>query len=260
MSRELKINSTCPHCGKPIVTTFNVTDGAAAPDVRCSNLKPIGTKYVYRISSEQIADYLTEKVREIVPKAKVVLAAKYCEKRRKDKTEPHRSYAALAIALSDDVVKNGSDRSWFNQVGTTGNNVTLIDDMFTKIIEKFRFDPKDVSAWLDNYKTLEDLENAFGMDETYIRELKKLSVPHRIVGEDGKPWVFFAAEPGKVIRDMLTDPTTGRLMGRANIVDTTRVSRDVVEYIVHLDPNNLDLHEDQSVRAILMGDAKSKKN
>ena len=67
MSRELKINSTCPHCGKPIVTTFNVTDGAAAPDVRCSNLKPIGTKYVYRISSEQIADYLTEKVREIVP-------------------------------------------------------------------------------------------------------------------------------------------------------------------------------------------------
>ncbi|MCM1439521.1 MAG: hypothetical protein NC131_10035 [Roseburia sp.] len=259
MPRTVNVNSDCPHCGKAITTTIELPDGAAPPSVRCAGLKPVGNMYVYKISSELIKTYLTEKVREIVPTAKLELAPRYCEKKKRRETDPHRAYAALTIALSDDVAKNSADGTWFSKIGDDNSHVTLVDSMFTNIVSKIRFDPKEVSKWLDDYKILEDLEEAFGMNETYINELKKLSVPQRVCGQDRKPWIFFAAAPEKIIRDMLTDPDTNRVPGKVQIVDTYSVSKDVVEYIVHLYPNEMELQENRYVRAILMGDVKPKK-
>lgn len=258
MSQEITVKSNCPHCGKSITTAYDLPENMAPPSVR-SKLDPVGTMHVYRISSEQIKEYLTEKVREIVPSTKLDLAPRYTEKKRRSKSDQVHSYASLNIALSDDVIQNGSDNSWFGSIGQDSSSVRVMDDMYKNIIKKYRFDPKDVREWLKDYKIMEDLEENFGMDESFIQELKKFSNPQRVATVDKKSWVVFAAAPEYIIGDMLTDPSTGKIPGRMRINRTYLISKTMVEYIVYLDPTDMDLQEDPRVRQILMGEEKLKK-
>lgn len=258
MPTTARIRADCPHCKNEVAVKFNLPDEYAPPAVRCPNLMPSGNMFVYKISSELIKDYLTKKAQKLVAATKLELVPRYIEKKRRHKSDPIRSYAALNIGLSDDVILNNDGGSWFGTIGQDTSRVKIVDSMYESFIKKFRFDPKDVNSWLKDYKTMEELEEAFGINEPYLQELRKYSMPQRVLTTEKKSWVIFSAAPEKIIRDMLADPSTGRVQGKLRIVRTYAISKSVVEYVVHLDPTDLELQEDQHVRQILAGEEKLK--
>ena len=261
MKTVIPFSVECPHCKKDFVSELEVDPNTVdmSPNIACPGLKPIGNICVYRISSDIIAKYLLDKTRKMVPNAKLEVVPRYIEKKRRRAHEPRRSYAALLIGMSDDVVEDAGDNSWVASIGRDTTNVRIIKEMFNAIVGRFRFDPKKVASWMKDYEVKEHLEEQFGITDDYIGELKKYSVPQRFTGGDKKGWIMFAAAPEKIIQDMLTDPDTGRVPGKLSIVDTIPVSSGVVEYVVYLNPKDLDLSEKDNVRKIMEGELKGKK-
>jgi hypothetical protein len=249
-----KISATCPHCGKQVVLDY----AAPAPKICAKNLTPVSHIEVYRISSETMKQFLVEKVRHFSPNAKLELVPRICEKKQKH-GEPHRAYASLRIAFSEEVIQKNGDGGWFAKIGESDSNVRFIESMFPEIIQKYGYNRKQIEGWLKSYKNLEELENSFGMTEPYINDLKLYSTPQRVKTRDGKVWVMFAAAPENIIRDMLSDPDSNKPYGRIQIQDVYSLNNDVVEYVVYVHPAETELRENPHVRQILMGEEKAKK-
>lgn len=256
MGKSATVKSNCPYCHKEITTKFTMPDGSTPPPTRCKNLSPTGHMWVYRISSDVIREYLTEKVRLIVPNAKLDLAPRYCERKKRAYGDGH-AYAAINIALSEDVI--AGSRDWFGSIGTDMGDVRLVPNMFEDFVARYRYDPKTIAAILKDYTQMEILENHFGITEDYLNEMKKFGTPQRVTTDDGKSWIFFSAAPEKIITNMMTDPQTKTIVGTCKIQDVYPLSKEVVEYLVYLNPTEMQLHEDHHVRQILMGEEKIKK-
>lgn len=249
--------AVCPKCGEGIVMDCDVPN-TNIPKVR-SNLNPIGNIMVYRISSEQIKDFIIQKARQYVPDVRMTIVPRYCEKKRKNNNEPHRSYASLRIAFSENVIEKKQDLGWYGSIGDNGSNVKLHEGIMKNLINKYQYNRKEIEAWLKNYKTLEELEEGLGMTEAYINDLRMYSVPQRIKANDKENWIIFAAAAENVITDMLTDPETNTIPGRIQIKDVYPISKDIVEFIIYIHPAQMKLRENPHVRQILLGEEKPKK-
>ena len=224
-----------------------------------SNIKPIGNITVYRISSEQIKQFITEKARQYVPDVRMTIVPRYCEKKRKNNNDPHRSYASLRIAFSENIIEKKQDLGWYGNIGETANNVKLQEGIMKGLINKYQYNRKEIEAWLKNYKTLEELEEGLGMTEAYIRDLHMYSVPQRIKANGDESWIIFAAAAENVIEDMLTDKNTGKVPGRIQIQDVYPISKDIVEFVIYVHPAQMKVRENPHVRQILLGEEKPKK-
>lgn len=254
---ELLFN--CPACGKEVTVHAEMTATDLAPTVRCK-MRPSANVYVYKITSEDIKQFIIDKANKLVPGIKVDVVPRYCERKRQRKNEPHRSYASLRIAFSDDALEKRQDDGWYGTIGDTNSNVRIVKSLFDNLITKYQYNRKEVDAWLKSYKTLEELEEALGMTDAYINDLRNFCVPQRIVTQPGTPpWIIFSAAAENVIEDMLSDVETGKPEGRIRIQDVYQVSRDSVEFIVHVQPGDMQMRENPHVRSILMGEEKVKK-
>lgn len=257
-TKDFNLQFLCPHCNTEVGVHAEIGSDDLVPDVR-SKLRPMGTIAVYKISSEDMKAFITAKARAMIPDVKVEVVPVYCERRRRQKDlEPHRSYASLRIAFSDNVLEKKEDDGWYGKIGETSDNLRFVSSLFHNIIQKYRYDRKTIDRWLDSYKSLEQLEDALGMTEKYINELKMFSTPRRIMTVNKEPWVIFAAAAENVIHDMLTEIETNRVIGRIQIQDVYPVSNDVVEFVVYVHPNELHLKENPHVRQILLGEEKAK--
>ena len=258
-AEELKLKTMCPHCNKEISVNTSIPSDPRvfAPDVRCKK-RPVGSIFVYTLSTAEITKFIIEKSRQYVPDVKVEVVPRYCEKKQRKDIEPHRSYASLRIAFSDNVVENNADLGWYGKIGES-EDVKIVKSMYDNIIHKYQYDRKKIEGWLKNYKTLEYLEDGLGMTESYIRDLLAYCRPKRVMTADKESWVIFSAAAENVIADMLTDPNTSKPAGRIQIQDVYPVSKDIVEFIVHLNPYDMVLKENPHVRQILHGEEKPKK-
>ena len=120
---------------------------------------------------------------------------------------------------------------------------------------------KDLEAWLKSYKNLEALEDALGMTEDFINDIREFAKPVRITTNNGEKWILFAAAAENVIADMLTDVVSGEVPGRIEIQQVYPLSKDIVEFIVYLHPAEMKYRDNPHVRQILIGEEKpAKKN
>lgn len=255
----INVQTKCPKCGESLIVPMDLPSEAVemAGNVR-SCLRPIGSIYVYKITSDDIKGFLTAKVRALSPETKIDVIPRYCEKKTK-KGEPHRSYASLRIAFSHHAIEKKSDHGWFDKIGETGSNVRLVNDIFANVIQRYSFSRKNIDTWLGDYKILESLEDAFGITEEYLKDIRTYCVPQLVPTNNGDDWIIFAASAESVITDMLTDVDSNKVDGSIKIVDVQRISNDSVEFTVHLNPAETVLKEDPIVRQMLLGEKKLKK-
>ena len=254
----IQLEATCPHCKNNIKMAANVDAAALAPSVH-AKLKPAGSVLVYKISTDDMKVFITQKARKYCPDVKIDMIPRYCEKRRRHKSEPHRAYASLRIAFSEHIIEKKDDLGWYGKIGESSENLRIQPSMFQNLFQMYRYDPKNIDAWLKSYKNLEELEDALGINEEYINELKLYARPQRIFAENKESWIIFSAAAENVIADMLTDTTTQRPAGRIEIRDIYPISKDNVEFLVYVHPQEVQMTENPHVRQILTGEEKPKK-
>ena len=238
----------CPKCQEEF------TVEVPYPKVR-SLIKPIGEIQVYRITSEEIKQFLIQKANYFVKAGvKLELAVKYCEKKKSD---PHSGHAALTIAFSDSVLSKRPNAGWFDKMGESDSNMRFVPDIFAGFIRKYEYNRKDLEEILSDYKKLEFLENKYGMTEAFIQDIKMYSTPRLIPTTNKESWIFFSARPEKVIEDMLEDPDTDKVNGGIDISGRVyQINKDVVEYIVYVHPQEMKSSENPLVRQLLQGKGK----
>lgn len=256
---KVNVAVNCPECNHEFMIQADLTGKDLAPTVR-SKINPIGDILVYKITSEDIKNFIVQKSKKYVPDAKVEVVPRYCEKKRRRDSEPHKSYASLRIAFSDNVVEQNEDAGWFGKIGENNGNVRIVPSLFQEIISRYQYNRKELDAWMKDYKTLEELEENLGMTEAYLNDIKMYATPQRILTVTKEPWIIFSAAAENVISDMLTDPTDNKPIGRIQIQDVYPISKDIVEFLIYIHPEEMKLKENPHVRQILLGEEKAKKN
>ena len=254
---QIKFKARCPDCGKQFIMGANV-DAAETPNTR-SNLEPDGKVFVYKITSDQIKDFIAAKAVHYCPGASVEVLPIYCEKKKRKDTESHHSYASLRVALSDNVLEKNVSNSWYGKIGESSDNVRVLPSIFQNLIRLYQYNPKDIDSWLKSYKNLEELEEGLGMTEAYIQDIKMYVRPRSVETKNKERWIIFSAAADRVIKDMLTDPTTGHVPGRIQIQDIYKISDNNVGFIVYLYPGEYEDPIKPHVREIMLGEIKSKK-
>lgn len=257
--KTLKLSGNCPNCGEEVTLTGNapVSINDFASNVR-SRIKPSSAVLIYKISSEQIKEFLVDKARKIDPDIKIEVVPRYCEKKRHKQSEPHRSYASLRIAFSDNVTENNEDMGWYGKIGQSSTNIRFKKSVFKGMIERYQYNRKEIDNWMKSYKTMEELEEGLGMSESYLNDLKMYAIPRRLETVDKETWIIFSAAADKVLKDMLTDYKTDKIVGRMMIQDIYPISKDVVEFLIYMYPFEVETKENPYVRQILLGDTKKK--
>lgn len=259
--QELKLGTSCPHCSKDLMVTTEIPSNPLelAPDVR-GKIRPIGFSYTYEISSEFIKKFITKKAQKLVPDVKIDLVPRYCEKKRRRDNEPHRSYASLRIAFSDAALeKKDEDLGWYGKIGEGAGDVHMVRSLFQEIITRYQYKREDIDKWVKSYKTLEELEDALGMTEAYLNDIRMYCTPRRVKTTDKESWILFSAAAENVIADILTEVTSNKISGAMKIKDVYPVSSTVVNWVVEIDPLRTELKENPHVRQILLGEEKPKK-
>ncbi len=256
--QTLKARDHCPYCGEEVVMNVPADPALLAPAVR-GKLRPAGTIQVYKISSQDITAFLTEKSRLFCPDVKVETVSLYCERKARSEREPHRSYASMRVGFSEHIIEEAKSDGWFGRVGEINGTSRIKKTMFENIIRRYSYNRKEVESWLKSYKRMEDLEENLGMTEPFITDILKYCTPQRVRTTDKEDWIIFSLAPENVISDMLTPIDEGEKPGRIQIADIYQINKDNVEYVVYVHPAEMKLKENPHVRQILLGEDKKKK-
>lgn len=229
-----------------------------SPVIRASEtgLKPSAAVFMYKITSEDIKNFIVKNADSLAPGVKVEIATRYCERKKRSSFEPRRSYASFRIAFSSKVIDTSDDYGWYSKIGKPAGKVKILKDPFNYLIAKYKYDQSEINSWLSSYKLLEELEEAFGMTEAYINDIKRYCVPQAVRSGD-EDWVIFSAAPENIIRDMLSNPASEKVDGTIKIQDIYPISKDIVEFLVYVYPKEVSFEENAHVRAIIAGDKKN---
>ena len=249
MSKVLAVE--CPHCQEELNVEVP-QELLGVPFVR-SRIKPIGNIAVYRITSNEIKEFVTKKARFYRPEIQLEVSTHYCERK---KSNPHRSYAYLKIGFNSAGLEQKEDAGWFERVGEGGASPRILSDIFVGLVQKYKYNKEGLDDLLDNYKKMENLENAFGLTEGILKDIRMYATPRRTKAINGDSWVIFSARAEKVIEDMLENPDNDKVAGRIEIQDIYAISKDQVEFVVYVHPLEMRAQENPYVRKIMMGEAK----
>lgn len=250
----LELDSKCPNCSQEVIVSTEVDKSIFAPTVR-SKISPVGSLDIYKITSEEIKQFVLQKARMYIPDVNMEIIPVYTEKKRRS-NEPRKSYASIRIAFSDKIIDKGDEYGFYEKLVHAEEHVKIVNSIFNNIVNLYKYDKNEVNAWLNNYKTLEILENKFGLTENFIKDIKNYAVPKTITGANGEKWVLFAASPDKILKDMLTDVKTNTMPGRMQIMDIVQLSKELVEFVVYMYPHAMNLTDNSVVREILTGNNK----
>lgn len=252
---QIQLNSQCPNCSEDITLTTEISKSMLSPNVR-SKMTPVGSVDVYRITSEDMKQFIIQKTKMYVPEASIEVIPKYTERRRRAGKEAKRSYASLRIAFSDNVLEKQDKDDFLEKFLNIESNLKIVQSVFNNIVNLYKFNREDINKWLNDYKVMEFLEDKFGMNEAYIRDIKEYSIPRSVQDANGRQWIIFSASVESVIRDMLTDVNTNTVQGKIQIMDVTQISNDMVEFMVYMYPTSMNLTENSYVRQLLTGENK----
>lgn len=250
---EVLLGAACPNCNTDF--KLKVESEELYPEVR-SLIKPIGNILVYKITSEEMKVFVSQKAKFFKEDVKVELTPRYCERKKSD---PHSGYASLRIAFSSDAIERKGKGDWYEKIGEDTNRIRVVDEIYTELIKRYQYDRKELDRILGNYENLEKVENQFGMTEAFIEDIKLYSIPRRLPTINNESWIMVAARADLVIADMLEEIETDKLRGHVEIHDVYSVSKDVVEFIVYLHPIEVKSEDNPYIRKIMTGDIKIKR-
>lgn len=253
---EINVPINCPKCGKETLAGIKADPRIFAPKIRGDKM-PDSVPYRYHVTSEDIKEFILKTARTYVPEVEMDIFTRYHEKKiRKGSNEPHRSYAFFKMAFSYHVIKDYNN-GWFQQLGQAGNNVQICDSMMKGLIDRWKYDIKDINKILKSYENMEQLEDTFGITDEFIIDLKEFAVPKGVRVKGGKDiWVFFSASPEAILHDYFTDKTTNKVAGKLSIKQPTMISKDIIDYEVTLDPYIAESAINPHVRQILAKEEK----
>ncbi len=254
----IAIQATCPSCGETMKLGAEIDAATLAPEVH-SKLRPTTSILEYRITTDMMKAFITAKAKKYSPDVKVDMVPRYVEKKRRHKSEPHKAYASLRIAFSEHILEKKDDLGWYGKIGESSDNLRIMPSMFQNIFSMYKYDVGQIESWMKSYKNMEELEEGLGITEEYLTELRAYAKPQRVFTENKEAWIIFSAAAENVIRDMLTDTTTQKLIGRMEIRDIYPISKDNVEFLVYIHQNEVSYKENPHVRQILTGEEKAKK-
>lgn len=261
--KKLVTVATCPKCSTMFKNEMLVEDQQlTSPATRC-DISPSSNIFVYRITSDDIKDFIIEKAKCLCPDAKVEVAPMYIERKRRNSNTRRISYATLKIAFSDKVIERHDSYGYYGTLGDPGDGTRIISSMFNEIYQKYRLCDADIDRYLGSYKAMERLEEDLGISEEYLRDLKRCSRPGKIDAANGEKWVFFSASVEKILKDMLSEPVQDPEVAerrRISIEEVYPLSKENVEFVVYLRKgSDADLPEDPMVRQILMSQGHNNK-
>lgn len=255
MEKSITVNCVCPTCGASNDIEMTMDTLSLAPELLSGKL-PVGMRYIYKFTSEDIAKFLLDRAREAVPGIKLEFHTLYCESKRRRKDEPRHSYASLRVAFSDASIEGKNDAGWFTNIGD--EHATVKKSLFEEIIERYKYDPKKVKSWLKEYDTMEELEERRGMTEPFIMDIKEYLYPKKVEAKDGSTWVFISLAPEYIINHMM-ETVNANESGSYRIADVHPISKTSVEFVVMFDPSRMEMKENPHVRQILEGSTKNNK-
>lgn len=258
MKKTFVANTKCPYCDHTILIDTTIRAEDVHPTLK-SGLVPNGSVLIYKITSADMTQYLSDIVHAFCADARIEVVPRYCEKKT-HKGEPHCAYASLRIALSDHVIAKNANVGWYGKIGESRDNVQVIDSIFANLISKFKYRREDVDKWMD-YKNLDMLEEHFGITESYLNDLRRFTDIQLVRSNDNRNWVFFAADPTLIIRDMLTEAPdengkAGKVAGDIRIMDVRQINKDMIEYTIYLCNEKTSSYENPHVRMLLTGEEK----
>lgn len=253
---EVTIQATCPKCGEALTLKADIPT-AAAVQVR-SKAEPVGSIQVYKITSEQMKEFIIAKAKKYCPNVKMDIVPRFTERKAR-KNEPHRAYASLRIAFSEEIVEKKEDLGFYGKIGESNLAPRIQPSIYQNLIRMYGYSPKEIDEWTHSYKNMEELEDGLGITEAYLEDLKRYATPRMIESNDNQKWIIFSADAANVIADMLTDITTNEVAGRIQIQDVYQISKDIIEFIIYVHPKTMKLKENPHVRQILLGEEKPKK-
>lgn len=252
---QINLQSQCPQCSANIELSTDVTKDIFNPSVR-SRIQPIGSLDVYKITSDDIKQFVTQKARMYVPEVRVELLPKFISKKRTGRG-PNPAFASLKLAFSHDIVDKDDQYAFYENMMNIENNVKIVNTVFTNIIGMYKYRKEDIENWLRNYKTMEMLENNFGLTEEYIRDMLEYANPRRIIDQNKNTWIILTASADKILKDMLTDIHTNQTPGKMQIMDIYQISKDITEFLIYMYPQTMNLKENNHIRQILLGEQKA---
>ena len=270
MKKNYELETTCPNCHATFKSTYELeveapvlpapeSTAEAIPETR-AKLEPDSQIFVYKITSEQIKQFIIDKTKCLCPDVKVEVAPVYIERKSRNDSNKRIAYASIRIAFSDKVIDHGREYGYYGRLGESEENTRMIRSMFTDIYQKYHFSSEELDVYLNSYKNMEALEENFGISEEYLRDLRRFANPSKMKDANGDWWVFFSGSAEKIITDMLAKPVenSAKYSGRISIEDVFQVSKDNVEFLVYLYPDT-DVPEDPRVRQILLKQGHNKK-
>lgn len=243
---------------------------------------PSWTIRAYRITSDDLEEYLGKKVNTLVPGARVKVQPRYIENKLAMKKKARysapsavtQSYASLLVALSAETIDKGNLDPAYRWIVSGTNDVKMVDNVYNVLIKGYRYNRDELKAILKDYAALDHLKERFGITEEYIRNLINLNNPVRqpdAKGTDG--WVIFAASAEKIINDYLTDvmvyepkpefinpndpdapttrviPTAGPA-GTMEIIKVNAITQGKVEYIVYVHVGEFQASNDPELKKL----------
>ncbi len=215
-------NVQCPQCGTmirfdiPDEVVEEIQEDAVAelrettievPKVR-GKIRPDGVIFTYPITSDQLKEHLTELLHEYLPGAMLEVVPMYIEKKAgKNKDRRARSFSALQVAFSEEVINHAAGNSFYGKVGDLdGTNVRFVRAIWKNMIEKFMFNRDMINGWIKNYRKLDELEERHGITEKFLEELSIYVTPKRAtVAGMTDSWVIVALRVDKIIEHILVE-------------------------------------------------------
>ena len=234
---------------------------------------------VYRITSDDIRIFLNQKAKQYVPAARVEILVEYCERK---KSNPRRSYAALVVGLSSNMMERHGETDTLRRMIETESDHRLLDDIFTNLVKRYQYDRENLQKILESYKLLDEFQLSFGMNEEFIKQLIYWTTPRRQELDKTKEvWTLFGARPDAIIYDMLEElniyepiqmeesklnkmskedreklPTSAHTMilprkGRMEIVQVTPITKGSVEFMIYLHSDDIQVNDNPDLRKLL---------
>lgn len=255
MSARFTCNFVCEKCNAEnrlevdVPWTKNVNKN-------CGRVSPSGVLQVFVISSDQIGNYLSAKVRAIKPDGVVFTQALYTEPALRS-WEQHRGYAVLKVSFSPSLIKQqfeGIGADWLQESVVKQH---LIDRIELEIFKKYRLSRDDFKK---NYEEDENRLERFGITKSYAETVRQFLDPKLRKSSDGRVWLFTVMTPAEIIKDMLADDVSGKLEGDIQIVDVKPIDNDHsrVNFVVHQSDRPMDNKANNDVLKILSAIGKKK--
>ena len=203
-----------------------------------ANLTPVSNILYYKITSTQMEEFVKQKAEYYNSGTSVVFHVQYLEK-KVSRINCAQKAASVVLGFNENIIQKKTEEDIFRGMFITNENVKYVDSIFVNMIKKYQYDKYHLENIINNYKLMENIENRLGINQSFLKRICTFATPRVVEDNNGgveRRIILFAANPEKIIKDMLSDPETGEPIGAIEIRSIDRVSDNLYNWVVYVHP------------------------